>query len=172
MAIVSNCYTSLAKDAVSYYLRHQKAMPCPPDLEEPLKPKAAAFVSIKKDGRLRGCIGTLEPQQDNLAREIIENAIKAATKDPRFEPVSVNELTGLSFSVDVLTPLERVDNFAMLDPKRYGLVVKNGDKQGVLLPDLDGVRTVEDQVRLCRAKGGIEEDDPQEYYRFRVQRHR
>lgn len=167
-----NGYIALAKESVSYYLRHQTSLPCPADLEAPLKARAAAFVSIKKNGRLRGCIGTLEPQQENLAREIIENAVKAATKDPRFDPVSVDELDDLDFSVDVLTPLEKVEDASQLDPKRYGLVIKSGGRQGVLLPDLEGVATVQDQIRLCRAKAGIGETDPQEFYRFQVRRYR
>ncbi|CAI2718753.1 AmmeMemoRadiSam system protein A [Nitrospina watsonii] len=165
-------YVYLAQQSVAHFLRHQQTLPCPANLPDALKLKAGAFVSIKKNGQLRGCIGTLEPQQDNLAIEIIENAVKAATQDPRFDSVTEDELEALSFSIDVLTPLEPVDDFSKLDPKRYGLVIRHATRQGVLLPDLEGVPTVMDQVRLCRAKGGIAEDDTQEYFRFRVKRFR
>ncbi|CCQ91107.1 AMMECR1 domain protein [Nitrospina gracilis 3/211] len=162
----------LARKAVSHYLRHQEPLPCPPTLPDPLSRRAGAFVSIKNNGTLRGCIGTLEPQQETLAAEIIENAVKAATRDPRFDPVTQEEIGHLTFSIDVLSPLERVTNLSMLDPKQYGLVIRNDKKQGVLLPDLDGVPTVEEQVRLCRIKGGFTDDDLEEYFRFRVQRFR
>ncbi|MCF8721054.1 AmmeMemoRadiSam system protein A [Nitrospina gracilis] len=162
----------LARKAVSHYLRHRCPLPCPANLPDSLKQRAGAFVSIKCKGTLRGCIGTLEPQQDTLAAEIIENAVKAATKDPRFDPVTEGELDDLTFSIDVLTPLEPVSDISMLDPKRYGLVVRNDKKQGVLLPDLEGVPTIAEQVRLCRLKGGFTDEDTEEYFRFRVQRFR
>ncbi|MGP0630668.1 AmmeMemoRadiSam system protein A [Nitrospina sp. 32_T5] len=162
----------LARKAVSHYLRHQEPLPCPNSLPDSLTRRAGAFVSIKKNGTLRGCIGTLEPQQGTLAAEIIENAVKAATKDPRFDPVTQEEMDHLTFSIDVLSPLERVTDFSMLDPKQYGLVIRNDKKQGVLLPDLDGVPTVAEQVRLCRIKGGFTDEDDQECFRFRVQRFR
>ncbi len=170
MNTLRNPYVKLAVDSVRFYLNHQQVLPCPDNLNGTLNRRAGAFVSIKKQKQLRGCIGTLEPKEENLAKEIIENAVKAACRDPRFDPVSPDELKDLTFSVDVLSPLEKVEDLSKLDPKQYGLIVKSNSRQGVLLPDLDGVQTVEDQIRICRAKGRIRDEDPQEYYRFQVHR--
>ena len=101
---------------------------------------------------------------------IIENAVKAATRDPRFSPVTPSEVSDLSFSIDVILPMEKVKDVKDLDPKKFGLVIKSDQKQGVLLPDLDGVQSVRDQIHICRNKGRIQANDPQEMYRFQVHR--
>ena len=165
-------YISLAVQSVDHFLNKSEKLPCPKDLSQDLKGKAGVFVSIKKKDQLRGCIGTLSPQEPNLAMEIIENAIKAALKDPRFSPVTPQEISGLNFSVDVIFPLERIEDTSDLDPKVYGLVVKSKGKQGVLLPNLEGVKSTEDQIKICQAKGRIKETDPQVMYRFKVDRFR
>ncbi|MFQ5451105.1 MAG: AmmeMemoRadiSam system protein A [Nitrospinaceae bacterium] len=164
--------TDLARQAVRYYLDHGIPLPCQEPLCDDFKQPSGAFVSIKKGKKLRGCIGSLSPTHGNLAIEIIQNAISAATKDPRFYPVTREELDDLTFSVDVLTPLEKVDDFSQLDSKRYGVAVKSGDKQGILLPDLEGIDTVEEQLRICLKKAKIQENEPYEMYRFQVTRYK
>ena len=163
-------YISLAQQSIRYYLNHRIKLPCPEPITRDLKSRSGAFVSIKKRQRLRGCIGTLEPCEANLAEEIIENAVKAALHDPRFDPVTLDELQELTISIDVIHPLEKVSGIGELDPAVYGLVVRYNDRQGVLLPDLEGVDSPEEQIRICRSKGRIPEEAPVELYRFRVRR--
>jgi len=165
-------YISLAVQSVNHFFDKCEKLPCPKDLSPDLRGKAGVFVSIKRKDQLRGCIGTLNPQEPNLAMEIIENAVKAAIKDPRFSPITPQEVPNLNFAVDVIFPMERVEGSLDLDPKVYGLVVKSKKRQGVLLPNLEGVKSVEDQIKICRAKGRIKETDPQELYRFKVDRFR
>lgn len=144
----------------------------PEDLPAELTGRAAgAFVSLHKDGRLRGCIGTVTPTEENLAWEIVHNAVSAGTRDPRFPPVRPDELDELEYSVDVLGQPEPVESVAGLDPKIYGVIVSCGRKRGLLLPDLDGVDTVADQIDIARRKGGIREEDPYTLQRFKVVRH-
>ncbi len=165
-------YITLARDSVGHFLNHHTKLPCPDPLSRDLQTRSGVFVSIKKGRQLRGCVGTLEPSEANLAVEIIENALKAALHDPRFSPVSVEELEDLSYSVDVVRPLEKISSTSELDPEVYGLVVRSNGKQGVLLPDLEGVDSIEDQIRICRDKGKITDDEPIEMHRFRVDRFR
>lgn len=132
---------------------------------------AGVFVSLHKDGRLRGCIGTIAPTEENVAKEILQNAVSAGTRDPRFPPVRADELDELEYSVDVLGQPEPVQSPAQLDPKQYGVIVSYGRKRGLLLPDLDGVDTVEEQVEIARQKGGIRAEDPYTLQRFKVVRH-
>jgi AmmeMemoRadiSam system protein A len=136
-----------------------------------LRGRAGTFVSLKKHGELRGCIGTIEPVRENLAVEIVENAISAAAKDPRFRPVEEEELLELLVSVDILSPPERVVGPDELDVRRYGLIVKSGVKRGLLLPDIEGITTVEEQLSVARRKGGIGEWESVEFYRFTVERY-
>jgi MEMO1 family protein len=136
-----------------------------------LRQRAGAFVSLKKYGDLRGCIGTIEPARDFLALEIIENAISASTRDPRFRPVVEDELRELKVSVDILTPPQRVAGPHELDIRRYGLIVTCGTRRGLLLPDIEGIASVEEQVTVARQKGGIGEVEAVELYRFEVERY-
>lgn len=172
MPSTPNPCLALAIKAVKYYLESGKILSCPQNLPEELKRKSGAFVSIKKGKTLRGCIGTVAPTEKNLAIEIIQNAVNAATKDPRFSPISKTELAGLNFSVDVITPSEKVDHISDLDCKKYGIIVKSKDKQAVLLPDLEGVDTVDQQIDICRKKASLQEDEPIQIYRFQVERYR
>ena len=165
-------YVSLAQESILHYLNHHEKLSCPAPLSSDLTSRSGAFVSIKKLKQLRGCIGTLEPCEPNLAMEIIENALKAALHDPRFSPVTPEELQDLTYSIDVVRPLEKIADVSKLDPNVYGLVVKSNDKQGVLLPDLEGVDSTEEQIKICRAKGKIHDDEPIEMYRFKVDRFR
>lgn len=134
-------------------------------------PRAGAFVSLKRDGELRGCIGTILPARASLAEEIIGNAIAAGTEDPRFPAVTEAELPSLVYDVDVLTRPEPIASEDALDVKRYGVIVESGTRRGLLLPDLAGVSTVEEQVTIARRKGNIAPHEPVQLYRFEVVRH-
>ncbi len=160
----------LAKEAVETYVRQGKDYQ-PPQLTPEMRKRAGVFVSIKKAGRLRGCIGTFEPCCENVAQETVTNAISSATGDPRFPPVAPDELEQLSYSVDVLTQPEPVESKDQLDAKKYGVIVEAGLRRGLLLPDLEGVDSVEQQISICRQKAGIESDEPINLYRFKVKRY-
>ncbi len=135
--------------------------------------RAGVFVCIKKQGRLRGCIGTFQPTSENIAMETVKNAVAASTKDPRFPPVTEDELPDLEFSVDVLTCPEPVASPDELDPGRFGVIVTCGARRGLLLPDLDGVDTVQEQLSIAMQKAGIEpEDGGIILERFEVKRYR
>ena len=140
--------------------------------EEMLKNRAGTFVSLKEGGRLRGCIGTIQGVQTCIAREIIENAISAGVHDPRFPPVMEEELGNLTYSVDVLEEPEEIDSPKFLDVKRYGVIVSKGFRRGLLLPNLEGVDTVEEQIAIARQKAGIREDEEVKLERFEVVRHK
>jgi AmmeMemoRadiSam system protein A len=137
-----------------------------------MKEKAGVFVCIKKGGDLRGCIGTFMPCTENVAQEIIRNAISAATKDPRFTPVTGDILNDLEYSVDVLSPPEKISAIGELDPKKYGVIVVNGPRKGLLLPDLEGVDSVEEQLRIAKMKAWISPEEEVEIFRFKVSRYR
>lgn len=160
----------LAKDTVESYVRSGYVAP-PKELTPEMRERAGVFVSIKKSGMLRGCIGTFEPRQSNVAEEIMQNAVSSATQDPRFPPVVPAELPYLTYSVDVLTKPEPVDSPRDLDPKKYGVIVESGRRRGLLLPDLEGVDTVEEQIDICRQKAGILPQEPVKLYRFQVKRY-
>ncbi len=161
----------LAKETVESYVKNRK-LPQPKELTPEMKEKAGVFVSIKKHGQLRGCIGTFEPTTENVAQEIISNAVSSATRDPRFLPITADELPDLTYSVDVLTRPEPVSSVEELDPKKYGVIVECGGRRGLLLPDLEGVDTVEHQIQICRQKAGIYPDEPVKLYKFEVKRYR
>ncbi len=144
----------------------------PEELTPEMKQKAGVFVSIHKLGELRGCIGTFEPTKKNVAGEIIANAVSSATRDPRFPAVAPNELKELSYSVDVLTRPEPVESQDQLDPGKYGVIVECGMRRGLLLPDLEGVDSVDYQIDICRQKAGIASDEPVKLYRFEVKRYK
>ncbi len=162
----------LAKKSVETYIKEKKVIEPPDTLSPELKEKAGVFVCIKKHGHLRGCIGTYSPCCDNVALETIRNAICAATKDPRFNVVSENELKDLEYSVDILSPPQKVKDISELDPKRYGIILVSGNKKGILLPDLEGVNTVEEQIRIVRMKASILPDEDVEIYKFEVKRYK
>ncbi|MBI4824896.1 MAG: AmmeMemoRadiSam system protein A [Nitrospirae bacterium] len=162
----------LAKETIAKYVidREIIAPPVEPPLE--MKDKAGVFVSLKMHGELRGCIGTFSPTTENVAKEIIQNAISAATQDPRFPPVDPSELDEIVYSVDVLSAPEIVKNRKDLDAKRYGVIVKRGNRRGLLLPDLEGVDTVEEQLDIACRKAGISKGEEIEIYRFEVKRYK
>lgn len=133
--------------------------------------RAGVFVSIHKNGNLRGCVGTINPARGNLAEEIIANAISAATNDPRFAPLRSDEVYSIEIKVDVLGGLEKVASESELDSSRYGVVVEAGQKRALLLPNLDGIDSVEKQLEAVKQKAGIDETEECELYRFEVERH-
>ena len=139
--------------------------------EELLNRRAGAFVSIHENGLLRGCIGTISATRTNLASEIIHNAVSASTEDPRFRAISADELPYLEINVDVLGDAEDISSPEELDVKRYGVIVQNGMRRGLLLPDLDGIDTVDEQIAIACQKAGISPDEPIKLKRFEVVRH-
>lgn len=146
----------LARQSISFYLQHHTVMSVPKDTpEDLLENKAGAFVSLHKGSNLRGCIDTFLPMQFNEASEIIHNAVSAATRDPRFYPLKPEELKGLSISVDILGTPEPVSSTDELDPKKYGVIVMSHAQTGLLLPDLEGVYTVQQQLAIAKEKAGI-----------------
>ena len=171
----SHPLVALARRTIEAHVREGE-QPDPPDpLLPEMQPRAGAFVTLRRHGELRGCIGTIQPTQANLAEEVIANAIAAASRDPRFPPVGSHELGELDIKVDVLTEPEPVDGVEDLDPKRYGLIVQSKEnpwKRGLLLPDLEGIDTAEQQLYFTRHhKAGITDpDEPVQLFRFEVRR--
>lgn len=168
----SSIYVKLARNTIIEYIKNHSVLEVPDNLpEELLNKQSGVFVSIHKFGSLRGCIGTFLPTTDNIASEIIRNAISAATNDYRFPPIVVDELEWLEINVDVLSEPKPVTNMNILDPKKYGVIVRNEEKSGLLLPDLDGVDTVEEQLRIAKKKAGILDSDEYEIEYFEVTRY-
>lgn len=169
---VEDPYVRLARETVESWVMERKTPDVPEWITEEMKrDRAGVFVSIHEDGRLRGCIGTFLPTRENIAREIISNAVSASTRDPRFDAVRPDELDKLEINVDVLSAPEKISGPEELDVKRYGVIVSSGSKRGLLLPDLDGVDTVEEQIDIARRKGGIREGERIALERFEVVRH-
>ena len=165
-------YVKLARASLESYIKEGRQIGIPDGLpEEMRRNRAGAFVSIHEHGALRGCIGTIAPVTDCVANEIIRNAISASTEDPRFSPIRANELPYLDISVDVLGEAEPIDSEAELDVKRYGVIVTKGGRRGLLLPDLDGVDTPEQQVAIAKQKAGIAPHESVQLQRFEVIRH-
>ncbi len=149
-------------------LKGEKWEDLPPEM---FSDKAGAFVSIHKDGALRGCIGTILPTCGCVADEILQNAISAGTNDPRFPMIREDELESLEMNVDVLDKPEPIDSPDQLDVKRYGVIVTSGRKRGLLLPNLDGIDTISEQIEIACRKAGIYEDEEYSLERFEVIRH-
>jgi AmmeMemoRadiSam system protein A len=166
-------YVELAKKTIEEYVKTGKISPVPAEIPPDMKKKAGVFVSLKKKGQLRGCIGTFLPSTENIYTEIVRNAIASATQDPRFPPVNASELDEIEYSVDILSPPEPVKNLDELDPKKYGVIVVKGWQKGLLLPDIEGVNTVDEQLRIAKLKAGISPFDTDiEIYKFRVERYK
>lgn len=163
---------ALARASVESVVGRGAILSLPADVPEELTGRrAGAFVSLHEHGQLRGCIGTIAPVRASLAEEVIMNGVAAATEDPRFSPVRPEELSYLDYSVDVLGEPEPVDNLEQLDPKRYGVIVTRGHRRGLLLPDLEGVDTVFDQIAIAKQKAGIRPEEQVRLERFEVVRH-
>ncbi len=183
-----NQYSSLAKKAVEVYLKEGRMISAPENLTKEFFRKAGVFVTIENQGKLRGCIGTYLPTKENIAQEIIHNAIAAATEDYRFSPIQKQELPELSYTVYVLNKPEQIKSTKELDPKKYGILVKSQSfspgsdvifepalrthfKSGLLLPDLEGVDTVEKQISIACQKGNINPDTEKIIiYKFTVEK--
>ena len=164
---------ALARQTIEAFVKDGKLLPAPENLSELLQQRAACFVSIKtREGDLRGCIGTIEPEKDTLAEEMIANAISAATRDPRFPPVRADELPNLKYSVDVLSQPELV-RLEDLDPNFYGIIVEDQDgvRRGLLLPNLEGIDTAAKQVEIASRKAGIGPGTEVKLWRFRAERY-
>ena len=163
-------WVQLATSSVRAFVRTGTVLSVPSPKIPELTAKAGVFVSIKKAGQLRGCIGTFAPTQETVAEEIIANAIKSASEDPRFPPITEDELASLTISVDVLSAPEACSE-AELDPSRFGVIVQSGWRRGLLLPDLEGVDSVEEQLSIVKHKAGISPGEPAQLSRFTVERH-
>lgn len=168
-----DAYVKLAKDTVEAFIKTNKIPPLPKDLPpEMLKKKAGAFVSIHtKDGTLKGCVGTFLPTKPNLALEIVTNAISSTTQDSRFPSVTQEELDSLTYSIDILSSPKPATR-KQINPKKYGLIIMAEDgRMGLLLPDIPGVDTPEQQITICRQKAGIKPKEKVKFQIFSVKRH-
>ena len=166
-------YVHLARQALEYHLKTGESMKKPKELPtEMTDRKAGVFVSLKKHGSLRGCIGTISPVTGSVAEEILRNAVSSGLEDPRFPPVTEEELEELTYSVDVLGEPEPISSMAELDVVRYGVIVSAGRKRGLLLPNLENVNTVEEQVVIAKKKAGIYDNEAFRMERFEVVRHK
>ena len=162
----------LAKDTVEHYIREGKIREVREDeLTPELTQRAGVFICLKIEGNLRGCIGTFQPSEPTIAHEAVRNAISAATCDPRFPCVRNDELDDIEYTVDVLTPPEPVKDRSELDPKQFGVIVEAGGRRGLLLPDLEGVDTVDFQINIAMQKAGIPPGTPAKLFKFEVKRY-
>lgn len=177
--LLEDSYIKLARASIEHFIQTGKRLTIkeveailPKEfIGTSMKQHQGAFVSIHKRGQLRGCIGTISESSDHLLDEIIYNAISASSKDPRFDPISEEELLALEIKVDILYEAEPISSLAELDVKKYGVIVEKGHKRGLLLPNLDGVDTVEEQVDIAMKKAGIKELKDVQLFRFEVERH-
>lgn len=165
-------FVKLARYSLENFVKNHKAADLPKNLpEEMTNRRAGVFVSLHKDGQLRGCIGTIAPTTASIAEEILQNAISACSRDPRFSPVEISELDDIVYSVDVLGEAERIFDTQDLNPKKYGVIVENGGRRGLLLPDLEGIDTVEQQISIAKQKANIGAKEKISVWRFEVIRH-
>ncbi|OHW62112.1 3,4-dihydroxyphenylacetate 2,3-dioxygenase [Andreesenia angusta] len=168
---LNSCYTRLARESLKHYIRHGREMDIPDYIPDKMRSvKRGVFVSFKKHGELRGCIGTIYPTTENVAEEIIRNAVEAGQRDPRFQPIAESEIDELEVSVDELLEPELASRDE-LDPRKYGVIVTSGMRRGLLLPDLEGVDTVEYQLSVALQKAGIYRGEDYSIERFEVIRH-
>ncbi|MFA5442427.1 MAG: AmmeMemoRadiSam system protein A [Bacilli bacterium] len=164
-------YVSLARKTLELYVRTGQILSIDKASEKLKCSPAGVFVSLKKHGALRGCIGTIHPTTKSVAQEIIQNAISSGIEDPRFSRVTISELSELVYSVDVLKKPEPISSPQQLDIKRYGVIVRYGGRSGLLLPNLEGVHSIEEQISIALSKAGISKHDPYTLERFEVIRH-
>ncbi len=163
----------LARQSIKTFLETGQILPVPADIPQPMvEEEVAVFVTLHAaDGQLRGCRGTISPSEPNMAEAIIKTAVASATDDPRFLPVTPDEVDGLQIKVDVLSPLEPVSDTSALDEKVYGVLIQSGRRRAVLLPDIAVVDSVARQLQLVRQKAGLSPDEPADLYRFTVTRY-
>ncbi|MDZ4063360.1 MAG: AmmeMemoRadiSam system protein A, partial [Coriobacteriia bacterium] len=160
----------LARAAIESFVRTREVLEPDPLVDPVFPPRAGAFVSLHRRGALRGCIGTITPTHDTLAEEVVHNAIEAATRDPRFPPLTTAELDDIDIKVDVLHEPEEC-TFEDLHPRDYGVIVSCGLRRGLLLPDLEGVDTPDQQVDIACHKAAISPDERVDLERFKVDRY-
>lgn len=166
-------YVDLAIKTIYEYIKNNRTIDIPDNISDDLlNKKAGVFVSIHKFNMLRGCIGTISPVHKNIAKEIISNAISASTNDYRFNPVTEDELDYLDINVDVLMEPELIKSKDELDIKKYGVIVSSGYKKGLLLPDIEGIDSVDEQIRIAKRKGNINDNEEITLQRFEVIRHK
>ncbi len=163
---------ALARESVERYVRTGSIADPPPDLPVELRHPRGAFVTLRVRGHLRGCVGTVAPARGEVAREIVASAIAAACTDPRFPPVRPDELGDLEYEVDIVEQLEAVKDLTELEPRLYGVLVEADGRRGVLLPDLPGVDTAEQQLAIAVSKAGLPPEARVQLHRFRVRRFR
>lgn len=167
-----DAYVRLARMSLEYYINNSKLITRPKKLDDDLiNNKAGVFVTLHMDGNLRGCIGTINPTTASIADEIIQNAVSSGTKDYRFSTVTKEELPRLEYSVDVLFKPEPIESKHQLDINKYGVIVRSGYKSGLLLPHIDGINSVDEQIDIARRKARIRDDEPYTLERFEVVRH-
>ncbi len=167
-----DAYVQLARLSLETFVKTHKPAELPKDLPADMtENRAGTFVSLHKNGNLRGCIGTFMPTTNSIAQEILQNAISACSRDPRFSPVEVSELDDIEISVDILAEPERIFDIKDLDAKKYGVIVENNGRRGLLLPDLEGVDTPQEQIAIAKRKAGIPAKEKVYVWRFEVVRH-
>jgi AmmeMemoRadiSam system protein A len=168
-------YIKLAKYAIKEYVRTGKIVSVPDNLPpEFYEKKGGVFVSLYKGEELRGCIGTYLPAHKNLAEEITLNAIAACSQDSRFCPVTAEDLPDISVEVSLLSEPEKISDLHELDPKNYGVIVRSPNGQcGLLLPAIEGIDSVEQQLSIACQKGGINPatDKKIKIYKFSVEKY-
>lgn len=164
-------YVALARQSLEHYVQKGIRLSLDKVNYKLLEERAGVFVSIKKQGMLRGCIGTIRPTTPSVTEEIVQNAVSSGTEDPRFDPVTKSELAELIYSVDVLKTPEKISSPNQLDVKKYGVIVRYRGRSGLLLPNLDGVNTIDEQIAIALQKAGIDKNDPYSLERFEVIRH-
>lgn len=159
---------ALGREAIETYLRSRRLIDPPEPIPAELQSPSAVFVTLRKDGELRGCVGSVRPTEATAAHELVRYAVASAVRDPRFDPVRLDEVSGLTIKVQLLERPERVIDIAELDPHVYGVIVRRGDRQALLLPDIEGIDTPEQQVLAACQKAGIDHHAPLELERFRT----
>lgn len=160
-------YVKLARKALEYFISTGKYL----KIDKQSDIRRGVFVSLKKDGMLRGCIGTIEATTESVENETIQNAVSAGTRDSRFERVKEEELEKIVYSVDILFEAEPVDSIEELDVEKYGIIVSKGFKRGLLLPNIEGVDTVEHQIEIALSKAGIKPKEEYNIEKFKVVRY-
>ena len=160
----------IARASIEHQLQYNTPLEVNDSLKSKFNNSAGVFVTLRKpNGDLRGCIGTIEPIYSNLAQETARNAVSAAFSDPRFPEVTQDDYPGLTVEVSILEPPENIDGEAALDPKRYGVIVKSKDgRRGLLLPDIEGIDSVAEQVSIAKRKAQIGRNEPVQLMRFLV----
>ena len=159
-----NIVCGLAREAVETRVRENRVIGMSSDLPSFMKLPTGCFVTIVKGNDNVGCMGTLQPQEGSLAREIVASAVMAATADPWHNSISIGELPRLKYIVSIPGELRRVKSSDQLDPLKLGLLVRKGRKSALLLPG--EALTPEWQVYECKRKAGIPQNEKVEMFIF------